>query len=107
MSDFEMNALDKEVEDVANRGAQNGRIPSGEQKPFWDQLDDEIHYKKYRRNRQIVAVVKIVICILAAAALVCAMYIPQAMPYIVNIGVAAFIVAGAITLDRTVARWRV
>ena len=112
MSDFEMNALDMEVEGVANRNHNNERpaahnVQDQRVTGFWNQLDEELHYKKFRRQQVVLSVVKIVVCILAAAALVCAMYIPEALPYIVNIGVAAFIVAGAIILDRLITRWRV
>lgn len=112
MSDFEMNALDMEVEGVANRNHNNERpaahnVQDQRVPGFWNQLDEELHYRKYRKNRAIMAAVKILICIVAVAALVCALYIPEALPYVVNIGVAAFIVAGAITIDRMIARCRV
>lgn len=112
MSEFEMDALDKEVENVANSNHKSERpsahVSAGQPgKGFWDQLDEDVHYKKFRRQQTILAVLKIVICVLAAAALVCAMYIPEALPYIVNIGVADCIVAGAIIMDRTLGRWRV
>lgn len=116
MSEFEMDAMDLKVEAVANSNHKNERPAAGSgtqtgtvtpAKSFWNQVDDEIHYKRFRRQQIILSVLKIVVCILAAAALVCAMYIPEALPYIVNIGVAAFIVAGAIILDRLITRWRV
>lgn len=115
MSEFEMDVLDMEVENVANSNHKSERpvahVPAESAgqpgKGFWDQLDEDVHYKKFRRQQTIPAVLKIVICVLAAAALVCAMYIPEALPYIVNIGVAACIVAGAIIMDRMIGRWRV
>jgi Flp pilus assembly protein TadB len=112
MSDYEMNSMDMELEDVANRNHSNERpaahnVQDQRQPGFWNQLDEELHYKKYKRNRAIMGAVKILICIVAVAALVCALYIPEALPYVVNIGVAAFIVAGAITIDRMIARFRV
>ena len=112
MSEFEMNAMDQEVESVANsnngkeRPVQNA-APAGAKKTetgFWNQLDSNIQYRKFNKQRVILGVVRVVLCVLAVAALVCAMYIPEALPYIVNAGVAALIVAATITVDRMIMR---
>ena len=74
MSEFEMEAIDQQVENLANskhEEACENPAPETEGKPgFWQQLDNEIHYTSYRRKRQIVAVLWVLACLAAAAALV-------------------------------------
>ena len=109
MSDFEMEAIDQQVENLANskhEEACENPAPETEGKPgFWQQLDNEIHYTRYRRKRQIVAVLWVLACLAAAAALVVALYVPEALPWIVNVGVMCFVVAAAIIIDRGLRRW--
>ena len=105
MSEFEMEALDQQVEAIANskhEEACENPVPETEGKPgFWQQLDNEIHYTSYRRKRQIVAVLWVLACLAAAVAL----YVPEALPWIVNVGVMCFVVAAAIIIDRGLRRW--
>lgn len=109
MSEFEMEAIDQQVENLANskhEEACENPAPETEGKPgFWQQLDNEIHYTSYRRKRQIVAVLWVLACLAAAAALVVALYVPEALPWIVNVGVMCFVVAAAIIIDRGLRRW--
>ncbi len=109
MSEFEMEAIDQQVENLANSKHEEtceNPAPETEGKPgFWQQLDNDIQYTRYRRNRQIVAVLWVLACLAAAAALVVALYVPEALPWIVNVGVMCFVVAAAIIIDRSLRRW--
>lgn len=127
MSTEEMEVLDQEVMGVVNgkgtipqppavtapftQGVQNAPHNDGEkkaaEKPFWKQVEDETEKlaKKYERRRQISALAWLVVCVVAVAALILTLYVPAALPWVVNIGVMCFIVAAAIIADRNIRRW--
>ena len=117
MSQKEMEALDREIEEKVNgkKGMDVGEagIPQSPAAtaPFrqgGQGADDrEQMFRRMAMRRKILAAVWAVVCLLAAAALVVALYVPAALPWIVNVGVMCFVVAAAIIIDRGLRRWLV
>lgn len=126
MSEFEQNALDKEIMEMANQGCgkpEEAEMCCENNKPeektcFWASVAESIEkeknaaaereaaaHKKWMRRSIIKTVVCVIACVAAVAALITMLYIPAAMPWIVNIGTLCFVVAAAIMIDRAVRRW--
>lgn len=104
MSQEEMNAMDNEVAGVVN-GKTESDCPT-EGRSHNNCYDPHRKWiERQERRRKLTTVVWLLVCVIAAASLVVALYVPAAMPWIVNIGVICFIVAAAIILDRQL-RWR-
>ena len=121
MSQKEMEALDAEMLEMANRGSSTD-IPVEERKEnipeapqpstFWPDVQESIEaekreHKKWLRRHRAKAVLWIVICLLAATSLIIASLVPAVFPWIANTGILCFIVAAAIILDRLIRGWMV
>ena len=64
-------------------------------------------HRKWRRRRIIMTATWVSICAAAVAALITVLYVPSAIPWVVNIGTMCFVVAGAILIDRAFIRCRI
>ena len=107
MSRNELEALDREIEQKVN-GKTKGSIPKPDtcQEKSCDNRGPVGRYLKRKEIiRSIVAVVWVLVCLAAAAAMVLVLYVPAALPWVVNAGVMCFVVAAAIIADRTMRRW--
>ena len=105
MSQEEMNAMDNEVAGVVNSKKGSDCTAESNVADYFHEHHSKWLDKRERR-RKLTAVAWLLVCVIAATALVVALYVPAAMPWIVNIGVICFIVAAAVILDRQL-RWRV
>lgn len=131
MSEFEQNALDQEIMEMANQGCGKPVAPVADeqlcdcQKPeekscFWASVAESIEkekaeqeereiaaHKKWVRRCLIKTVTWVTVCAVAVAALITMLYVPAAMPWVVNLGTLCFVVAASIMIDRAVRRWHV
>lgn len=110
MSQKEMEALDREIEQKVN-GKKGESYPSvccadsSPDKGSRGADDTEQMFRRLAMRQKLVAVLWVLACLAAAAALVVALYVPEALPWIVNVGVMCFVVAAAIIIDRGLRRW--
>ena len=115
MSQKEMEAMDREVMNTVNgKEGTDGLCAEGlgEAKvdtSFFEKMQEANRRaaRRYEIRRRICAVTWILICLAAVAALITALYVPAALPWIVNAGVMCFVVAASIIVDRNIRGWRV
>ena len=127
MSEFEQNALDEEILEMANKGCgiaeSNSNIgedaASDRRTDFWPSVmesiekdkkeaeeREKVYRKKLLRSRITKTVAWVSVCVAAVAALITVLYVPTALPWVVNFGTLCFVVAASIMIDRLLQWWR-
>lgn len=117
MSKKEMQDLDNEILEVANRAGEARRSESAqsfeqEERSRQIRMEEEARKEKLRiiaeqkRKAMAMMLLRVISCLLAVAAFTALLLVPEAVPVIACAGVMTFVVVAAITIDRHVRRCR-
>ena len=102
-------AAAQEIADAAWEPAQDSKDVTGthvEELCAKARLEVDRMHRKLKRMEAMRAVLSVVACVCIAAALVAAWYVPKLLIWVVNFGVLACGIAGAVKIDKYIRWWR-